>query len=119
MLYNNYDYYNDRWSDVTFYLDANGQASGTDGYYANQWLTPVAAGVGAGYEVRFTAVNSTAGWVGLHGGSYGTWLPLNTPKYLYTLSPITIGGDPPGVILVEIRAIGGSTILASANITFQ
>ena len=116
---NMYDEYGG-WADVVFYLQANGQASGTGaGNYANQWLTPVAAGVGSGYEVKFTRLNPAYTNVALSGGSFGSWLSLSSYRGIYTIVPCDLYGGPQETIGVEIRAVGNATILATANITFQ
>ena len=124
MPLNYYDDYNSRWNETLYSLGPNGQANGGTTYnvgdYPNQWLTPITAGVGAGYEVRFTRLTGLSyGNVYLSGGSFGSWLSMSSSKTLYTMAPITIEGDPEETIRVEIRAVGNATILATADITFQ
>ena len=124
MPLNYYDDYNSRWNEVIYSLGSDGRAGGGTTYnggdYPGEWLTPVAAGVGAGYEVRFTRLTGLSyGNVYLNGGSFGSWLSMSSGKVLYTMAPITIEGDPAETIRIEIRAVGNATILASADITFQ
>ena len=110
---NVYDEYGG-WSEISFSLGSNGNA-----YYPGEWLTPIAAGVGAGYEVRFTRLNPALTNVQLGSGSFGSWLSLSSSRSIYTYSPCDLYGDPQETIFVEIRAVGTATILASANISFQ
>lgn len=116
---NIYDEYGG-WSEVSFSLAANGQASGTGaGNYPNQWLTPITAGVGAGYEVKFARLNPALTNVQLVPGTFGSWLSLSSSRALYTNIPCDLYGGPQETIYVEIRAVGSTTVLASANITFR
>jgi|GEM_PF-6890081 len=98
---------------VSFLMYADGTMAATganSALDAPTWLTPVEAGVGAGYWVRLTVTSGATP----SGSSAGTWISLAaTLSWSWTRSTV---GSTTAVVTLEIASdAAGATVVASRS----
>lgn len=87
--------------------------SSTNYRHAGNWITPTASDIGDDYEVRFSEISGTFGYL---TGTYNTWLPLTTWR---NVSVAVANGQADATVKAEIRKVGTTTILATTNLQMQ
>ena len=105
---------------VAFYFNRNGSMTlDPTTYGPRDWRSPNVPDFGDDYEIRFTQTATNGS--GTLTGPLGSWLQINAARGLNLSITRSIAGSVTAsrTVLVEIRAIGGSTILYSHSITMD